>query len=80
MNRGAHHAEILLQQVAFDAKPQLTIDLNDTAFDAANHIIGIYIAVARANEGGLNLGDDDNMFTMTIRPPNFGGNGCRVSS
>lgn len=60
------YGEIFSEQNAYDAKPELMVAPDDTAFDAATNIISAYIPVARANEGGI-IEDHDTAFLHDYR-------------
>lgn len=62
----ALYDELFPAQVAYDAKPEVLIASDATAFDAANSIIATYIPVARANESGI-VADHDTEFLHDYR-------------
>ena len=51
---------------AYDAKPEVVIEPDDTAFNAATDIVSAYIPVARANERGI-IEDHDTEFLHDYR-------------
>ena len=51
---------------AYDPKPEVIIDPDDTAFTAASDIVAAYIPVARANETGI-IEDQDTEFLHDYR-------------
>ncbi|AEC19194.1 hypothetical protein PT7_0654 [Pusillimonas sp. T7-7] len=53
-------------QAAYDAKPEIAIASDTTAFDAANKIIGAHLPIARANEHGI-IADHDTEFLHDYR-------------
>jgi CHAD domain-containing protein len=53
-------------RAAYDAKPDVPVGPGDTAFDAANRIIGAYLPVVRANEPGI-IADHDTEFLHDYR-------------
>src|SRR5690606_37776887 len=54
------------RQSVYDAKPDVAISVDTSAFDAANCIIGTYIPIARANEHGI-IADLDTEFLHDYR-------------
>lgn len=66
LNSGGLYADLFPGQIAYDAKPEVFIGSDDTAFNAANDIISAYIPVARANEAGI-IADHDTVFLHDYR-------------
>lgn len=66
LNCGDVYEQLFLAQPAYDAKPQIHIASDETAFDAANEIISTCIPVARANEAGI-AADHDTEFLHDYR-------------
>ena len=66
LNSGQIYAELFPDLVAYDAKPEVMVASDDTAFYAANAIIAAYIPVARANEVGI-IADHDTEFLHDYR-------------
>ncbi len=63
---GEIYAEIFPEQNGYDAKPEVSMAPDDTAFDAATNIISAHFPVARANEGGI-IEDHDTGFLHDYR-------------
>jgi CHAD domain-containing protein len=66
VNYGRLFPEIFPAPTAYDAKPEVTVKPDDTAFIAAADIISAYIPVARANEGGI-IAEYDTEFLHDYR-------------
>lgn len=53
-------------RLPYEARPTVDVRADQTAFDAASHIIAAYIPVARANEAGI-VADHDSEFLHDYR-------------
>lgn len=60
------YSDIFSGHIAYDPKPEVPVEPDDTAFEAATDIIAAYIPVARANEGGI-IADYDTEFLHDYR-------------
>lgn len=66
LNSGQIYADLFPDLVGYDAKPEVMVASDDTAFHAANAIIAAYITMARANEAGI-IADYDTEFLHDYR-------------
>ncbi len=66
LHHGGLYADIFPGQVAYNAKPEVIVKPDDTAYDAASDIIATYLPVARANEAGI-IADHDTEFLHDYR-------------
>lgn len=60
------YTHLFADHATYEAKPEIAIDRDDPAFDAATRIISTYISVARANEAGT-VADQDTEFLHDYR-------------
>jgi CHAD domain-containing protein len=66
LNIAGLSAEILPRQKAYTARPEISINADQTAFTTATNIIAGYIAVAEGNEAGI-IADHDTEFLHDYR-------------
>lgn len=66
LSRSDLYDDVCPGRSAYDAKPEVIIAPEDTAFNAATDIIAAYIPVARANEHGI-IDDHDTEFLHDYR-------------
>lgn len=66
LNCRALHEHLFPVPAAYDPKPDIPIAADDTALEAANHIIAAHIPLARANEFGI-VADYDTEFLHDYR-------------
>lgn len=66
LGRSRLYGDIFPRYGAYDAKPEVNVEPDGTAFDTATDIIAAYIPVARANEPGI-IADHDTEFLHDYR-------------
>jgi CHAD domain-containing protein len=66
LSRSKFYDDLCPGYSAYDPKPEVIIDPDDTAFTAASDIVAAYIPVARANETGI-IEDRDTEFLHDYR-------------